>query len=281
VLLEVDGKPLAGLPLERVTALVRGPAGTKVKLRVAPGGETKARDIEITRAKVEVPVVAWAMLPGPPIAHVAIREFGVNADSELREAIQAARKRGVQALIIDVRGNPGGLKEQAVAVTSEFLKDGNVFLEKDEQGHETAIPVQPGGIATDIPLAVLIEEGSASSAEIFAGAIQDHERGKLVGAQTFGTGTVLRPFGLSDGSAILVAVQEWYTPKGRQIWHKGITPDVPVKLPEGAEVLMPEKEAQMSLAELRRSDDTQLLMARDILLAQLKHGDKEAAKEAK
>src|SRR5205085_3934227 len=112
----------------------------------------------------------------------------------------------------------------------------------DARGNRTDVAVKPGGTAPDIPLCVLIDEGSASSAEIFAGALQDHKRAKLVGTRTFGTGTVLQPFELSDKSAVLLAVREWLTPAGRQIWHKGIAPDVEVALPEGAPLLQPDAE---------------------------------------
>src|SRR5207302_7869906 len=127
------------------------------------------------------------------------------------------------------------------------------------QGNRTAVPVRPGAHRAEIaaqtwlarlPISVLIDEGTASSAEIFAGAIQDHGRGKLVGTRTFGTGTVLQPFALSDGSAILLAVAQWLTPKGRKIRHQGITPDVTVGLPEGAAVLLPETEAGLTAADL-------------------------------
>jgi len=306
VLLEVNGKSVVGMPLDRIVLMVRGPAGTTVRLRVLHAGATKdhdppliaatclgliayplaenavvataallpqALDIEdlvITRAKVEVAVVAWCMVPGHPVAHVAIREFGTNADAQLRDAIEAARQQDAKGLIVDVRGNPGGLKKQAVAVTSEFLKAGEVFIEQDAEGHRKPVPVEPGGVAPEIPLVVLIDEGSASSAEIFAGAIQDHERGKLVGTKTFGTGTVLYPFPLRDGGAVLLAVEEWLTPKGRVIWHKGITPDVEAKLPDQARVLFPEEEARLSPAELARSDDRQFLTALEVLQKQLR-----------
>src|SRR5207248_7288470 len=135
-------------------------------------------------------------------------------------------------------GHPGGLKDHAVAVASLFLKGGHVFIEQDARGRKTPVPAAKGGVATDLPLVVLIDEGTASSAEIFAGAIQDHGRGKLIGARTFGTGTVLQPFGLSDGSAVLLAVMEWLTPNGRQIWHTGISPDVEVALHEGVSILL-------------------------------------------
>jgi carboxyl-terminal processing protease len=266
ILLEVDAKPVAGLPIDKVAALVRGPAGTPVHLRAARGeGNTKVLEFSITRAKVDIPVVAWTLLPGTKVAHVAVREFATNADSQLRAAVAAARAQGATGLIVDIRGNPGGLKEQAVNVTSEFLKDGTVFIEQDAKGKRTSVPVQPGGVATDLPLVVLIDQGSASSSEIFAGAIQDHHRGKLVGTKTFGTGTVLQPFPLSDGSAVMLAVAQWFTPDGRQIWHKGIEPDVEVKMPETAALLMPDEVAELTAEQFARADDVQLRRALDVL----------------
>src|SRR5439155_18718007 len=125
-----------------------------------------------------------------------------------------------------------------------------------------AVAVRPGGHATDLPLVVLIDEGTASSAEIFAGALQDHQRAKLVGMRTFGTGTVLQPFGLSDGSAVLLAVAKWLTPKGRQIWHQGVSTDVEIDLDEGVSILLPETEEDLDEAALAKSEDKQLVKAR-------------------
>src|SRR5262249_55426886 len=136
------------------------------------------------------------------------------------------------------------------------------------------VPVKPGGSAVDVPLIVLIDEGSASSSEIFAGAIQDYKRAKLVGTRTIGTGTVLQPFELSDGSEILLAVLEWYTPKRRHIWHKGTRPAREVRRPAGAALLPPEAEGQLTAAALRRSEDEQLLMALDLLRDQLRKAEK-------
>ena len=265
ILREVNGKSVVGLPIDRIAALVRGPAGGVVHLRIAREGVAATLDLNITRGKVDVPDVSWHTIPDVPIAHLAIINFGEKAHTQLLAALDKARSQGVQALLLDLRGNPGGLKDQAVAVTSEFLTEGNVFLEQDAEGKRTAVPVRPGAHAADIPISVLIDEGTASSAEIFAGAIQDHGRGKLVGTRTFGTGTVLQPFGLSDGSAILLAVTEWLTPNGRQIWHKGISPDVEVALPEGALILMPETESDLNAAALAKSEDKQLLKALDVL----------------
>jgi carboxyl-terminal processing protease len=274
VLLEVDGKVVAGLPLNRVAEIVRGPAGSKVSLRVARG--TQTRNLSIVRAKVDVPAVSWRMLPGLPIAHVAIQEFGKHADDQLKEVLKKARRQGAKGLVVDMRGNPGGLKEQAVAVSSEFLKSGAVFIEKERDGKQEAVPVKEGGEATDIPLVVLIDEGTASSAEIFAGAVQDHKRGKLVGTKTFGTGTVLRPFDLTDGSAVLLAVAQWLTPDGRQIWKKGISPDVEVTMPAEALMLLPDDQAKPTAADLTNSNDRQLLRALEVLQQQMSPDHREA-----
>jgi carboxyl-terminal processing protease len=132
---------------------------------------------------------------------------------------------------------------------------------KDAQGEVRSMPVAPGGLATNMPLVVLINQGSASAAEIVAGALQDAQRAPLVGETTFGTGTVLQQFDLSDGSALLIAIEEWLTPRGRSFWHKGITPGFPVTLPVDANVLLPQTEADLTPEQLRASTDRQLLTA--------------------
>jgi len=269
VLLEVQGKSVATMPLGQIVDLVRGEPDSKVKLRVAREGASEPLEFSIARAHVSVPDASWAMLPGLPIAHIAVHSFGFSAEAQLKKALADARKAGAKGLVIDVRRNPGGIKDQAVAVASEFLKDGNVVIELDAQGNRKTIPVTEGGSATDLPLAVLVDEGSASAAEIFAGAIQDHRRGKLVGKKTNGQGTVLEPFSLSDGSALLLAVAEWLTPEGREIWHKGISPDIEVTLPTGAIIVRPDAGKRLDAAGLKKSDDTQLLKAIDILKSQI------------
>jgi carboxyl-terminal processing protease len=266
VFLEVDGKPVLDLPVERIVERVRGPAGTKVSLLIAREGKPRPLPFEITRRRVDVPTVTWQRLQGAPVGHLAIRSFGNKTDEQLRAALKDLRKHGVKGLILDVRGNPGGLKEQAVAVASEFLKEGNVFLEQDARGRQTAVPVRAGGTATDLPLVLLIDEGTVSAAEILAGAVQDHKRGKLVGVRTFGTGTVLQPYRLSDGSAILLAVRQWLTPNGRKIWHQGITPDLEVALPAGTTGILPAGlGGEVTAAEVERSKDRQFRKALEVL----------------
>jgi carboxyl-terminal processing protease len=270
VFLEVDGKDVTEMALDRIVSLVRGPAGTPVRLQVSRDG--KKLDIDITRARVQVPSAEWHMLPGEPkVAHLAIQEFGKEAATQTWAALQEATRAGARGLLVDVRGNPGGLKDQAVAVTSLFLKDGTVFIDKDAHGRETPqlVKHEKEGEITDLPLVVLIDGGTASSAEIFAGALQDYGRGKLVGTPTVGTGTVLKPFLLSDDSAVLLAVSQWLTPKGRQIWHKGIEPDVPVTLPAGARILLPDNEANLTESALAKSEDKQLLKALELLRKEL------------
>jgi carboxyl-terminal processing protease len=267
VIEKVDGKDVAGLSLEQIVQRVRGPAKTKVELTVLRAGTSGPLTFTLTRARVSVPPVSWHMLPGAPIAHIALREFSDPADEQLRKALEQARKQGARGLIVDVRNNPGGRAEQAVAVTSEFLKpDQIVFIEQDANGRRKDVPVSKnGGAAGDLPVVVLIDEGTASSAEIFAGALQDYGRAKLVGTRTFGTGTVLEPFRLVDGSAVLLAVDEWLTPKGRRIWHEGITPDVVVELPADATLLDPDEESNLTAEGLAHTEDKQLLKAYELL----------------
>jgi len=245
------------------------------RVRILRAGEDKPRTFEVKRAHVDVPEVSWEMLPGnPPLFHLAIQEFGMRAHNSLLQALAEAQKQGARGLLVDVRGNPGWLKKEAVAVTGAFLDKGQViFIQTDAQGQEE-IRSREEGVARGLPVCVLIDEGTASSAEIFAGALQDHGRAKLVGARTFGTGTVLQPFKLSDDSAVLLAVAQWLTPKGRKIWHEGIEPDVKVSLPEGASILLPESGSKLTEEALSRSEDKQLLEAREVLRKQLAAGDK-------
>jgi carboxyl-terminal processing protease len=149
------------------------------------------------------------------------------------------------------------------------LSSGSVLEEKDAQGKINSISVQPGGIATSIPMVVLINNNTASAAEIVAGALQDAGRAKLVGDTTFGTGTVLNEFPLPDGSAMFLATQEWLTPKGRVIWHIGITPDDKVSMATDITPLVPETIQSMTLSQIQSDSDAQFVAALKILLSPL------------
>ncbi len=264
-LMAVNGQQVAGMTLDQVVRLVRGPEGTKVTLTVVHPSSTSTTDITIVRANIEVHPVSWAMIPGTKVADLRVSQFSANTNRDLLAAIKGIRAAGATAMVVDVRSNTGGLLDQCISVTSQFLSGGNVLIEQDAQGNRKAQPVQPGGQATDIPMVVLINRGTASAAEIFAGAIQDANRAKLVGETTFGTGTVLSSYQLSDGSAVLLGTSEWLTPKGRQIWKHGIEPDVTVTLPANATALTPANVPNMTPDQIRASTDTQMLKALELL----------------
>jgi carboxyl-terminal processing protease len=260
-IVSVDGQDVTDGSLTQAGSLIRGPAGTSVTLSVVHQDETTPVDITVTRATITVPSISWAMLPGTSVAQVLVAQFSDHTTDQLVEAISAARAAGATGLILDLRNDPGGIRDEAIGVASQFLDSGDVLIEQNADGARTEYHVKPGGTATTMPLEVLINGGSASSAEIVAGAIQDHQRASLVGATTFGTGTVLSMYDLSDGSAMFLGTAEWLTPNGRQIWHHGITPDVAVAEPAGADPLMPNEVQTLSPAALQASSDAQLLAA--------------------
>jgi carboxyl-terminal processing protease len=265
VILKVDGQDVQGLPISTVVSKILGPAGTKVTLTIQHHDTGKISDITLTRAKITLQNVTWVAIPGTNYADVRIAAFSNNITQDLVTALQAIEKQGYKGIILDLRDNPGGLLDESVNATSQFLDSGDVLKVKDAKGNISDIKVKPGGVATKLPMVVLINEGTASAAEIMSGAIQDAGRAKLVGATTFGTGTVLNQFPLSDGSALLVATQEWLTPKGRVIWHQGIKPDVAVTLPADASPLIPSLMRNMSAAQIQSGTDTQFLKALQIL----------------
>jgi carboxyl-terminal processing protease len=273
IILKVDAKEVSGLPLDQAVALILGPAGTQVKLTILDPQTQQVGDITLIRARITLQNVTWKQLPGTKVAHLRIVTFSKGVSGELRKALFTIQKEGVTGLILDLRNNPGGLYDEAVSTASQFLRSGNVLLEKNALGKTTPVPVRPEGAATALPLVVLINGGTSSGAEIVAGALQDADRAKLVGQKTFGTGTVLQAFPLSDGSAVMLAIEEWLTPAGRVIWHQGVSPDVVVSLPPEITPLIPVTERELTAEKLRKSGDVQLLRALELLIQPL---DKQA-----
>jgi carboxyl-terminal processing protease len=267
ILVRIDGQDVTTLALRAIVQKIRGPGGTPVTLTILRPADNKSYDFTIVRQTINVPAARWAMIPGTQVALIRLSEFSQNAERDITAALQSVQTVGAKGLIVDVRNNPGGLLDQAVKVTSQFLKDGHVLLEADAQDRRTAFPVQPGGQATTISLVVLVNSGTASAAEIFAGAIQDHQRGQVVGETTFGTGTVLAPFELNDGSELLLGVRQWLTPNGRLIRKQGIKPDIEVKLPLGMELLSPDTIKGLTLAQIMAGPDTQFQKALALLVA--------------
>lgn len=265
IIMKVDGEDVTSMPLNDIVSRIRGPEGTEVVLSLLRPDETRSLEVTIIRGEIRVPAASWAMVPGTNVALIRLSQFTANAGPGVIEAINEAKAAGATAMIVDVRNNPGGLLEQAVRVTSQFLNGGNVLLEEDANGNRRAYAVERGGVGTDLPMVVLINAGSASSSEIFAGAVQDRERGELVGTTTFGTGTVLQPYSLSDGSALLLGTRQWLTPEGRLIRKQGITPDHEIALPIETELLTPDTIRQLTQDELLESPDLQLLKALELL----------------
>jgi carboxyl-terminal processing protease len=261
VILQVNGQAVSGLSMGQLSMRITGEAGQPVALTVMNPRDKQKREINIERASIKLNNVSWQRLPGTDIAHVRIAMFSDGEAADLRRALLEIKQQGVKKLILDLRSNPGGALDEAVGTASQFLASGNVLWEKDAAGKLTPLPVQPGGAAVDMPMAVLINGGSASDSEIVAGALHDAQRAVLIGETTFGTGTVLSEFQLSDGSALLLAVEEWLTPNKRSFWHKGIEPDVRVELPKEAAMLRPRMERELSAENIQESGDTQLLRA--------------------
>lgn len=265
IIMRVDGEDVTSLPLNDIVAKIRGPEETEVVLSLMRPEENRSLDVTIVRSEINVPAATWAMVPDTSIALIRLSQFSANAAPDIIASVEEAQAAGAEALIVDVRNNPGGLLEQAVRVTSQFIAEGDALLEEDAQGNRQTYPVEGDGVATEIPLVVLINPGSASSSEILAGAVQDYERGTLVGETTFGTGTVLQPYTLADNSALLLGTKQWLTPHGRLIRQQGIDPDIEVILPIEAVLLIPGEIAEMSLDEVWASDDLQLLAALETL----------------
>ncbi len=265
VILQVDGVDVTGMSLDEVVSRIKGEKGTEVTLTILHENETTPQDITVVRDEIKIPAVDWAFIPDTKIAFIRLNQFSGVVNEQMVEAIQAAKAEGATALIVDVRMNGGGLLDQAIKVSSQFLVDGDVLQEKNAKGDIKRFAVEKGGIAPDIPLVVLVDKGTASAAEIFAGAIQDHGRGTVIGETTFGTGTVLTPYTLSDGSMLLLGTSEWLTPNGREIWRHGITPDKIVELSAEQRILVPMDVKEMTGDEFRQAGDAQLLAAVKVL----------------
>jgi carboxyl-terminal processing protease len=272
VIMAVAGADTAGLTLEELGEALRGPEGSTVQVTIRHAGDAGDQTIDVQRRRIDVPSVAWAMLPGAPVALVRISHFADGAHAQLVEALKAARAAGAKGIVLDLRDNRGGLSEEAVGSASEFLSGGTVVQFQARDGSRTPETDRDGagGAATDLPLVALVNQGSASSAEILAGALKENGRAPLVGEKTFGTGTVLSIHELSDGSSVLLGTWLWLTPEGHLIKGQGIAPTTPLALPAGVTPLLPAEAGALTPEALRASQDTQLLRALDDVAARIK-----------
>jgi carboxyl-terminal processing protease len=226
VILTVNGQEVTGMPLLEAVLLVRGPAGSTVHLEIRREGQDTLLDFDIVRARITIASVTSRMLEGN-VGYVSIRTFGENTTEELREALEQLMGQTPQGLILDLRGNPGGNLYTALEVTSQFIQDGPIMIQEWGDGRRRTFDADGSGLATDVPLTVLVDQGSASASEIVAGAIQDRRRGTLVGETTFGKGTVQDWHELEgDNGGVRITIAKWLTPDGRWIHETGLTPDV-------------------------------------------------------
>ena len=230
-ILEVDGVSTQGWSLAKAVASIRGEKGSEVNLKLGrQQGEDGVVQINLTikREEIKIPCVALEW-PENKIAHLTLYRFGEDLQAEWAKAVSRIQEKGAEGLVLDVRNNPGGYLNGALIVGSEFFSEGNIVL-KRAAGKTQEMGLDHKGKLTNIPLVVLVNEGSASASEIVAGAIQIRKRGMLVGGQTFGKGTVQEALDLDGGAGLHITVSDWLLPNGESIDGKGLLPDVEVEL---------------------------------------------------
>jgi carboxyl-terminal processing protease len=228
VILEINDEPVSDMSLAEAIIKIRGPKGTAVKLLILHEGDTEPEEIEIIRAKVEVPSVRLEM--EGDIAYIHITEFTERTDQELSISLKDIALKKARGIILDLRGNPGGLLETVIDVASHFLTEGTVVDMVSNQGRVATLKVIKSSPTTDLPMVVLVDKASASGSEVLAGALQDHGRAIVAGNTTYGKGSVNILRRLDDGSGLYITTARWLTPNGRLIEGQGIDPDQKLEL---------------------------------------------------
>jgi carboxyl-terminal processing protease len=265
IILKVDGENVRGVSVEELRQKVRGPKGTPVTLTIQHADETEPVEITIIRATINEPSVSWRMLPNQ-VALINLNQFAERSSEEMQQALTRAQEQGATSIVLDLRNNPGGYVTELVGVASQFLPpDTTVLIEQDREGKQTPYKTNEGGLATTLPLVVLVNQNSASSAEILAGALKDAGRARLIGEPTFGTATVLRTFNLDGGAQVRLGTTQWLTPQGEEVRGKGIEPDEIVPLAPDVAPLTPSRAANLDAQALSDSDDKQLVRALEVL----------------
>jgi len=250
VIIEVDGTDVLGLSQNEAIMLIRGDdVGTTATLTIVRQREPEPLTVSVIREEVEVPSVVWELVQ-EGIGYVRISFFGARTSDELSSAVEELKALGARKLVLDLRDNPGGMVTAAVDVAGQFIDTGVIFYERDKDGNDKVFNARRGGAATHMPLAVLVNGGTASASEIVGGAIQDHERGILIGERTFGKGSLQSIQELSDNSSVHVTIALWLTPHRNQIEDAG---------------LVPHTEVVPSQEQLGRGEDPQLGAALDYL----------------
>jgi carboxyl-terminal processing protease len=260
----VDGVATDGPDGLDILDRIVGLPGEAVVLSIERAGSVEPLDFKITRKLLDFDDVSWAMVPGTSIGLVLLTQFADEVGAEMATAVRSAVDAGATRLILDLRGNPGGRLDQAVAVAGEFLSPGTTVLqERDREGTETDHVVPSDARPVDLALVVLVDRDSFSAAEVIAAVLQETGRAKVVGRPTAGTGTILDEWEFDDGAVFSIGTSRWLTPNGASVWHIGVMPDIEVALPIDVLPMWPEDiDSERSIDDW---GDTQLQQAIDLL----------------
>ncbi len=234
IILAVDGEPVEGMTLQEAVTRIRGPRGTTVTLTIGREGESELLTFAVQRDEIKIESVRFEMLDGG-VGYLRINSFGSETGAETKAALTELLKQNPRGLVLDLRSNPGGYVTAAIDVASEFVESGVVFYQQPARGEREEIRTHGGGLATTLPVVVLVDGGSASASEIVAAALRDNGRASLVGVKTFGKGTVQTVHELSDRSSMRVTIAQWLTPSGVPLHGNGLVPDQIVELPDDLE----------------------------------------------
>ena len=255
LVLAVDGTDITGMDLNSAVALIRGEEGTSVTITLQR--EDEVFDVEVTRRQIDVETVTYRMMDDN-IGYIQIDEFDEVTAKQFSAAFDALTEQGMEALVIDIRNNPGGLLNIVVEMLDDILPEGVIVSVKDNKGTAEEY-TSDAATRLNIPLTVLINENSASASEIFAGAIKDYGVGTLVGETTYGKGIVQTIFSLKDGTGMKLTIEDYYLPSGKSIHKVGVAPDVEIDLPEELKMYV----------NIPEDQDVQLQKAMEILKEQL------------
>ncbi len=240
-ILAVDDKPLHGVPVDKIVRLMRGPPDTHVKVTLRHKGEGEPITLDLVREHVHVKSAEGKRLTGN-VAYLRLKQFQSGTHDELLEALGAIRQSdgaALEGVVLDLRNNPGGLIDEAEAVADEILSSGTIYSTRHRGRILDEVHAHVGGALSRLPMVVLVNEFSASSSELLAGAIQDNKRAAIVGSPTFGKGSVQTIFQLPGGAGLRLTTMRYYTPSGRAIQAAGIQPDLQVRYKDDAEAKLP------------------------------------------
>jgi carboxyl-terminal processing protease len=248
--ISVDGKSIQGMSATEAVLLIRGEKGSSVTLTIERPGMAEPMDVSIVRDTIPIETVYGEMIEGEEgIAKVQLTSFSENTTKELIKTLNELESQGMEGLVLDLRQNPGGLLDQAIAIASLFLPDNEMILQiEDREGNRQEIKSSSSHSNPDVSLVVIVDKGSASASEILAGAFKESGDITLVGEKTFGKGTVQRAQDFKDGSNLKFTTEKWLTPKGNWIHKKGIKPDVEVALPDYASLTLINPESELKLS---------------------------------